>query len=101
MKTILIGFKISVGEMDKNGEKVSYNSRTVRFITDMGSNDDDLGFSPFEAKFKLADIAKVLGVNPNNNDVNEALKTCINKAVICQYAPVYGELKCVGFTLEK
>ena len=101
MKTILVGFKISIGEMDKNGQKVPYNSRTIRFMTDMGATEEDIGFSPFEAKFKLADIAKVLGVNPNNNDVNEALKACINRPVICQYAPVYGELTVVGFTPEK
>lgn len=101
MKTVLIGYKISIGTMDRDGKQVPYNSRTVRFITDMGANDDDIGFSPFEAKFKLDDLAKIFGVNPNNNDVNEALNSCVNKAVVCSYAPVYGELKCVGFKLDK
>lgn len=101
MKTILIGFKISEGEMVKNGEKVAYNSRTVRFISDMGSNDEDIGFSPFEQKFKLAELAKILGVNPNSHDVNDALMNMVNKAVICQYAPVFGVLQVVGFVPEK
>lgn len=101
MKTVLMGYKISIGTMEKNGEKVPYNSRTVRFETDMGANDENIGFSPFEAKFKLEDLAKILGVNPNNNDVNDALTACINKAVVCQFAPVYGEMKCIGFKLDK
>lgn len=101
MKTVLIGFKISEGVMQRDGKDVPYNSRTVRFITDMGANDEDVGFSPFEAKFKLEELAKVLGVNPNSNSVNDALRACVNKAVNCQFAPVYGELKCIGFTLEK
>lgn len=101
MKTVLIGYKISEGSMKKNGEDINYNSRTIRFISDMGANDEDIGFSPFEQKFKIADIAKILGVNPNSNDVNAALNNCINKAVICQYAPVFGVLQVVGFVLEK
>ena len=102
MKTILVGYKISIGTMKgKNGEDVNYNSRTVRFITDMGANDEDIGFSPFEAKFKLDELAKILGVNPDTYQVNEALNMHINKAVLCTFAPVYGELKCVGFKLEK
>lgn len=101
MKTVLIGYKISEGSMTKNGEQINYNSRTVRFITDMGATNEDIGFSPFEAKFKLEDIAKVLGVNPNSQQVNEALNMIINKPVVCSFAPVFGELKCVGFKLEK
>lgn len=110
MKTALIGFKVSRGEMDKNGEKVPYNSRTIRFITDMGQSEadaahlgdkDDVGFSPFEAKFKLDELAKILKVNPYDADVNAALISLINKSVICQFAPVYGELKCVSFELSK
>ena len=102
MKTVMIGYKISIGIMKgKNGEDVNYNSRTVRFITDMGANSENVGFEPFEAKFKLDDLARVLGVNPDNIQVNEALNRCINKSVVCTFAPVFGELKCVAFSLEK
>lgn len=101
MKTVLIGYKISEGSMTKNGEQINYNSRTVRFITDMGATDDNIGFSPFEEKFKLEDLARVLGVNPNSQQVNEALNMIINKPVVCSFAPFNGVLKCVGFKLEK
>ena len=101
MKTVFMGYKINIGFMDKNGEKVPYSSRTLRFVTDMGATDEDIGFSPFESKFKMSDLAKVLCVNANDRDVNEALNSIINKAVVCTFAPVFGELKCVGFKLEK
>ena len=102
MKTKLIGYKISIGTIkSKEGQDVPYNSRTIRFITDMGETTEDIGYSPFEAKFKMNDLAKVLGVNPNDTDVNAALNVCIFKDVECAYAPVYGELKCVGFKLVK
>ena len=101
MKTKLIGYKISIGSMKKEGQEVPYNSRTIRFITDMGETDEDRGYSPFEAKFKLQDLAKILGVNPMDKDVNDALHICIGKDVVCNFAPVFGELKCVGFRLEK
>lgn len=103
MKTKLIGYKISVGEMpDKNDPKkmVPYNSRTITFISDMGENETYKGFSPFDAKFKLNDLAKILGVNPNDRDVNDALNNCITKDVLCVYAPVYGKLEVVGFKLD-
>ena len=67
MKTKLIGYKISIGEMDDESNpknKISYNSRTIRFITDMGETSDNIGFDMFDSKFN---------------------------------APVYGQLKCVGF----
>lgn len=101
MKTKLIGYKISIGTMKKDGEDVPYNSRTITFISDMGENETYRGFSPFDAKFKLNDLAKILGVNPNDNDVNTALNMCITKDVVCVYAPVYGKLEVVGFKLEK
>ena len=104
MKTKLIGYKISVGEMDDKsnpGNKIPYNSRTITFITDMGESDTYKGFSPFDAKFKLDELAKILHVNPTNEDVNHALNMCLTKDVICNFAPVFGELKCVGFMLAK
>ena len=76
MKTKLIGYKISIGTMKKDEQDVPYNSRTITFISDMGENETYKGFGPFEAKFKLADLAKILGVNPNNDDVNTSYIFC-------------------------
>ena len=103
MKTILIGYSINEGTMKdkKTGDDIRYNSRVIRFISDMGANDKNIGFEPFEAKFKMDDLARILCVNPDSQSVNEALNRCINKAVVCTYAPVYGVLSVVGFSLEK
>ena len=110
MKTILIGFKVSIGSMKKDGQTITWNNRDVRFITDAGESEDNVGLSPFEAKFKVEEIAKILGVEPfvkdssgnlipNNRDVNDALALCIRREVECTYAPVSGVLKCTGFRL--
>ena len=106
MKTALIGFKISRGEMDKNGEKVPYNSRTIRFITDMGQSEadaahlgdkDDVGFSPFEAKFKLDELAKeeILLVA---TALYETGKTIISTAIAF---PVLGVLIAISYITTK
>ena len=100
MKTKLIGYKISIGEMDDESNpknKISYNSRTIRFITDMGETSDNIGFDMFDSKFKRDELARILCVSPNDKDVNDALSCLIGKDVNCFYAPVYGQLKCVGF----
>lgn len=102
MKTVLIGFEINVGTFKNDqGKDVPYSNRIITFITNAGEDKKRKGFFPFDEKFKLADLADILGVQPDDQLVNDALITMVNKAVRVNFAPVGGTLKVVDFELEQ
>lgn len=102
MKTVLIGFEINVGTFTNDqGKDVPYSNRVITFITNTGEDRKRKGFFPYEEKFKLADLADILGVQPDDQLVNDALMTMVNKAVVVSFAPVGGTLKVVNFRLEQ
>ena len=72
MKTVLIGFEINVGTFKNDqGKDVPYSNRVITFITNTGEDRKRKGFFPYEEKFKLADLADILGVQPDDQLVNE------------------------------
>jgi hypothetical protein len=102
MKTVLIGFVINIGTFkDDNGKDVPYSNRIITFISNTGENKTRKGFFPFEQKFKLVELADILGVQPDDRIINEALMTMVNKAIKVDFAAVGGQLKIVNFELEQ
>lgn len=99
MSTILIGFERRVGSFtDKStGEVVAYSNRILRAITDDGADNDNLGFSAFEEKLKMKDLAAYLNVKDDDISVDNVLKSLINKAVDFKRAPRDGTFQVVGF----
>ena len=100
MKTILIGYEIRKGTFKSKdtGEDVAYSNRNLRFITDIGANETDIGFSQFIAeKMKLSQLAQILKVPENDEAVNKALSALLSKEVNTQFAPVAGTMKLVWF----
>lgn len=98
-QTILIGFEIKVGSFPNKDtcELVEYSNRIIRCITDVGSDETHVGFAPFEEKIKRTDLARYLNITDNDTNVDNVLKTLINKPVEFQYAPRNGVLAVVGF----
>lgn len=102
-QTVLIGYEIKTGKFpnEKTGELINYNNRILRFITDTGATSDNIGFSPFEVKLKMEDIAKSLGIGQNDNYVNDTLNKYLNKEFDVIYAPRNGSMVCVGIRPKK
>lgn len=102
-QTILIGFEIKVGSFtDKNsGERIEFSNRIICCITDTGADETHVGFAPFEEKIKRTDLARYLNITDNDTNVDNYLKTLINKPVEFQYAPRNGVLAVVGFKALK
>ena len=86
MSYLVIGYQVKIGNMTKNGEAISWNNRVVRFITDVGSDSENVGFAPFEFSFKIDELSKILNVQPNL--VNDALNQLLQKEVYVNFAPV-------------
>ncbi len=97
MAYVLIGYTINSGSMTKDGQNITWDKREIRFITDVGSTDTEIGFSPFEETFKCEELSKILHVQPAL--VNDALNQMLNKKVDVSFAPVKGELKVKSFGL--
>ena len=98
MKTVLIGFVINIGTFkDDNGKDVPYSNRIITFISNTGENKTRKGFFPFEQKFKLAELADILGVQPDDRIINEALMTMVNKAIKVDFAAVGGQAQNLQF----
>ena len=100
MKTIFIGFTRKVGSFtnEKTGELVEYSNRELRFITDSSPNSDVIGFSSFVApKMKLEQLAQILKVKKNDEEVDNALKALISQEVNTQFAPVGDTMSLVWF----
>ena len=102
-KAILIGYEIKSGTFpnEKTGELISYNNRVLRFITNDGETKDNIGYAPFEVKFKMADLAKSLGVGEGDGFVNDCLSTNLHKEFEIHWRPVNGSMTCVGVSLVK
>lgn len=102
--TILVGFIRSVGDFTdkKTGEKIFYSNRTLHFISDDGSDVDNIGFSPFDVeKIKLKQLSSILNRPEDDTAVDVALKSLINKHVNLHWAPRNGELVLVGLSEAK
>lgn len=100
-KTVLIGFEIRSGSFpnEKTGELVPFNNRVLRFITDSGVTSENIGFSQFEVKLKMEDVAKCFGIGKNDQYVNETLAKNLHKEFEVLWAPKNGSMTCVGFRL--
>lgn len=103
MATILIGYEVRKGEFTnpKTGELIPYNNRNLRAITNDGEDDNNVGYSAFEEKLKLSDLAKWLGLKETDIGVDTLLKQSINKPVEFKRAPRNGEFTVVGFKILK
>ena len=102
--TILVGFIRSVGDFTdkKTGEIIKYSNRTLHLISDDGSDDDNIGFSPFDVeKIKLKQLSSILLCREDDTAVDNALKALINKHVNLRWAPRNGELVLVGLSEVK
>lgn len=99
MSTYLIGFEIKQGEFpnEKTGEIVPYNNRILKCVTDDGQNGTNFGFSGFEVKLKMSDVAFSLGVPERDESVDTALKNINKKEIEIKSAPKNGTLAVVGF----
>lgn len=99
MSTYLIGFERSKGEFpnDKTGELISYDNRLLKCVTDDGNNENNFGFSGFEVKMKMSDVANSLGVSENGNAVDTSLKNLSCKEIEIIYAPRKNVMTVVGF----
>lgn len=99
-KCVLIGFEVKSGRIDRPGqEPFVYDNREITFISNTGNTSKRVGFFPFMEKFKLEEVADILGVQPDDRLVNDALFNMVNKPVTVDYAPVKGELKVTNFRL--
>ena len=102
-QTILIGFERSVGNFTNKstGELVEYSNRNIKLITDSGCDSTHIGFDFFEEKIKMSDLARYLNVKSDDDTVDNALKSLLQKRVELSYAPRKGELAVVGFKAVK
>ena len=98
MSTYLVGFEKKSGEFanEKTGELISYDNRLLNCITDDGQNDKSYGFSCFQVKLKMSEIACSLGVPERDDSVDTALKTMCKKEIEFINAPKNGTLAIVG-----
>lgn len=104
MKTLLIGFEIKKGEFtsEKTGEVITYNNRVLRFITDTGSNGkDNFGYAAFNEKFKLNELAEMLGVAENETSVDSVLQNGLQKEWDVLYSPGYDSKMVCSFVRPK
>lgn len=102
-QTILIGYEIKIGKFpnEKTGQLVEYNNRILRFISDSGATPENVGYSPFEVKLKMTELAKSLGIGANDNFVNDTLTKNLNKEFEVSFAPKNGAMVCVGARPKK
>lgn len=99
MSTYLIGVGLRKGEFtnEKTGELINYDNRLLRCVTDDGKDSNNLGFTGFEIKMKMTDIAHSLGVSENDSAVDTSLKNLFNKEIQLIYAPLNNVMTVVGF----
>lgn len=98
-QTILVGFERNVGIFTdkKTGEVINYSNREIRCITDVGSDDRNIGYTFLAEKFQMSALSVWLNVREDDNSVDAALKSLIHKPVEIVYAPRNGEMKAVAF----
>lgn len=98
MSTYLVGCEPKKGEFpnEKTGEIISYNNRLLNCVTDDGQKPEDFGYSCFQVKLKMAEVAYSLGVPETDDAVNSALKNLCKKEIEFINAPKNGVLAIVG-----
>jgi len=98
MSIYLVGVEPKKGEFpnEKTGEIISYNNRLLNCVTDDGQKADDFGYSCFQVKLKLSEVAFSLGVPEKDEAVNSALKSLCKKEIEFINAPKNGTLAIVG-----
>lgn len=99
MSTYLVGFDIKKGDFvnDKTGELIAYNNRVLKCVSDDGQNATSFGFSGFDVKLKMPEVALSLGVPERDDAVDTALKNINKKEIEFINAPKNGTLSVVGF----
>lgn len=99
MSTYLVGFETKKGEFsnDKTGELINYNNRLLNCVTDDLQNAESFGFSCFQVKLKMAEIAFSLGVPERDDAVDTAIKNLFKKEIEFINSPKNGVLSVVGF----
>lgn len=97
MATYLVGFEVKKGQFtNDNGGVVDYNNRSLNCVTDDGQNANNFGFSCFQIKLKISEIALSLGVPERDDAVDTALKNIFKKEIEFINAPKNGTLSVVG-----
>ncbi len=98
MSIYLVGYEPKKGEFpnEKTGEIISYNNRLLNCVTDDGQKPEDFGYSCFQVKLKMADVAYSLGVPEKDEAVDSALKSVFKKEIEFINAPKNGSLAIVG-----
>ena len=103
--TLLIGYTRNVGQFASKdtGELIDYSNRILRFITNSGASisqpgKENIGFSQFGEKLKLAELAGILGVPEDDKAVDNALNALLQKEVITSFAPVGDKMSLVYFS---
>ena len=98
MSTYLVGFEVKKGQFNNNGgEAVDYNNRLLNFVTDDGQTANSFGFTGFQIKLKMSEVAVSLGVPERDESVDSALQKVFRKKVDFVHAPKNGKLEIVGF----
>lgn len=104
VSTLLIGYQRNVGQFPSKdtGELIDYSNRVLRFITNSGATTaqkgkENIGYSQFAEKMKLADLASILGVAEDDKAVDNALNALLQQEVITSFAPVGDKMSLVYF----
>lgn len=98
MSTYFVGFEVKKGQFtNDNGGIVDYSNRLLNCITDDGQNDKNFGFTGFQVKLKMSEVAFSLGVPERDDAVDAALKNIFKKRIEFSYAPKNGTMMPVGF----
>lgn len=97
MSTYLVGFEVNKGQFPNDkGELVDYNNRLLNFLTDDGQSAVSFGFSGFQVKLKMSNVAWSLGVPERDESVNSSLEKIFRHKVDFIHAPKNGKLEIVG-----
>lgn len=95
MSTYLVGFEVKKGQFNNSsGESVDYNNRLLNCVTDDGQGSNSFGFSTFQVKLKMSEVAFSLDVPERDDSVDAALKNIFLEFI---NAPKNGVLSVVGF----
>lgn len=98
MSTYLVGFETKKGQFtNDNGGVVDYNNRLLNCVIDDAQSANTFGFSCFQVKLKISDVAVSLGVPERDDSVDSALKNIFKKEIEFINAPKNGTLTVVGF----
>ncbi|MDE6670654.1 MAG: hypothetical protein K2K16_00505 [Ruminococcus sp.] len=98
MSTYLVGVEPKKGDFTNKdtGEVIRYNNRLLNCVTDDLQNADSFGFSCFQVKLKVSEIALSLGVSERDEAVDTALKNICKNEIEFINAPKNGTLSVVG-----